>query len=216
VLIVEDHALLTEVLALAMRLQGFEEVHTAPPDDTSPETVLALAAEVRPEVVLLDLHLGGRLGIPMIGPLIDGGARVLILTGSQDRDLLAECLEAGAAGLFDKSQPFDNLMSIISDAAIGLTVLKPSAREELLAELRGRRRDERDRQALFESLSRREREVLMALVDGRSAEDIAASLGVSVATVRTHIQSVLRKLGVNSQLAAVALARRSGWVTDEV
>lgn len=216
VLIVEDHAILTEALAAALRLEGFDELATLTGAALTVEQVVDEADRVKPDVVLLDLHLGeDRLGIPMIRPLVERGATVLMLTASKERELLAECLEAGASGLFDKAQPFDQLVEYVRDAAQGITVLKPMAREELLAELRTGRSRRLDRMAPFEQLTTREAEVLAALCDGRVAEEIAASQTLSVATVRSHIRAVLTKLGVNSQLAAVALARRAGWPEGE-
>jgi DNA-binding NarL/FixJ family response regulator len=124
---------------------------------------------------------------------------------------LAACLEAGADGVFDKSRPLDDLVAVLHDAALGRTVLRPEARDELLGELRRQRSEHEERLAPFRQLTSREEEVLKAICDGLSAEAIAAQQFVSVATVRSHIKSVLNKLGVNSQLAAVALVRRSGW-----
>ena len=210
VLIVEGHQLLADVLALALRLQGFVEVETC--RDLTLEGVVGTAARVRPDVVLLDLHPSDRTtAVPMVKPLVRRGATVLILAGSQARPLLAECLEAGAAGIFDKQQPFDRLVGLLDEVDRGHTPLSPAARAELIEELRARRRAEHDLLAPFERLTTRERAVLRALIDGRSAETIALEGTVSVATVRTQIRSILQKLGANSQLAAVAIARRAGW-----
>jgi DNA-binding NarL/FixJ family response regulator len=84
-------------------------------------------------------------------------------------------------------------------------------RQELLAALRQQRAADRERLEVFERLTPREAKVLAALMDGKSAEQIATETYVSITTVRTHIRSTLSKLAVNSQLAAVALARRAGW-----
>ena len=211
VLIVEDHAILSQSLAMELRLEGIDDVelHT---EDFSEAAVLAAVERIGPDVMLLDLHLGeGRLGIPLIAPVKALGASVLMLTASTDRVMLAQCLEAGADGLFNKSKPFDALVSLVRDAALGVTVLKPTVREELLAELREQRRESAAAKAPFAELTKREADVFALVVEGLSADEIAVRQQVTVATVRSHIQSVLRKLGVNSQLAAVALARRAGW-----
>lgn len=210
-LIVEDHPILSQSLATALRLEGIGEVEVNS-DDLTADGVIAAVDRFRPTVVLLDLHLGDdRLGIPLIQPLRERGVTVLMLTASTDRVMLAQCLEAGAEGLFNKAQPFDALVALVRDAALGNTVLQPAARAELLAELREARHASKEALALFASLTIREAQVLGALVEGKSADEIAQAEVVSVATVRSHIQSVLRKLGVNSQLAAVALAHRAGW-----
>lgn len=215
VLIVEDHPILSESLATALRVAGIDEVQVHG-DDLGADAVSEVADGFRATVVLLDLHLGDdRLGIPLIGPLAERGIAVLMLTASTDRILLAQCLEAGAAGLFNKAQPFDSLVALVRDAAVGRTVLQPAARQELLAELREERRNSKEAFAPFATLTPRESDVLEALLAGRSADEIAHQEVVSVATVRSHIQAVLRKLGVNSQLAAVALAHRAGWPGSE-
>ena len=212
VLIVEDHALLNEALSLALRLEGFEEILIIDPAEQSDDAVVAAARRFRPEVVLLDLHLGGdRLAIPLIAPLGELGAQVLMLTAEGDHILLARCLEAGADGIFEKSQAFSDLICYVTDAALGRTVLRPAAREALLAELREHRESAVERLSAFDRLTDREAAVLAAIVEGNSADEIAATQFVAVSTVRTHIRAVLDKLGVNSQLAAVALARRADW-----
>lgn len=213
VLIVDDHEILTEALALALRLEGFEEVAVA--GDISPDGVLEAVEKADADIVLLDLHLGGSgSGVALIAPLVAWGARVLILTAEQAPHLLAECLEAGATGLFDKVQPFDNLAHMIRDTALGRTVLQPAARDQLVAALRQHRAEESARLEAFSRLTDRESDVLRLLLDGRTADEIAAAQSVSISTVRGHIRLILQKLGVNSQLAAVVLAHRAGWGAD--
>lgn len=210
VLIVDDHKVLTEALALALRMEGFENVAVA--GDLSSDGVLEAAEKAKAEIVLLDLHLGGSgSGVALIAPLVAWGARVLILTAEQAPHLLAQCLEAGATGLFDKVQPFDHLAHLIRDAAEGRTVLEPAARDQLVGALRQHRTQETGRLQAFSRLTARENDVLRLLLDGRSADEIAAALSVSMSTVRGHIRLILQKLGVNSQLAAVVLAHRAGW-----
>jgi two-component system, NarL family, nitrate/nitrite response regulator NarL len=209
-LLVEDHALLAEALSLAMRLDGFD-VHVVNPEDLGADAVLDAARELEPEVVLLDLHLGGAgLSIGLVPPLVGLGARVLMLTASSDEVLLARCIEAGADGVFFKGHPFEELTAFVTDAASGRAVIGQEAREHLLAVL-----DDAERsRALPDGLDRltaRESAVLAALVEGKTAEEIASEQFVALSTVRSHIRSILMKLGVNSQLAAVAMARRANW-----
>jgi DNA-binding NarL/FixJ family response regulator len=212
VLVVDDHELFSELMVHALRLAGFDDATCVEPRTLDLESTLTKVADVRPDVVLLDLLLGpAGVSTHYIGPLRELGATVLVLTASEDAALLAECVEAGAAGVFSKACPFAELIEVLTDAVRGETVLSPTAREELLDVLHRRRADERTRVEPFERLTQREGEVLRALVKGRAAEEIAASDGVSVTTVRAQIRAVLQKLGVNSQLAAVALARRAGW-----
>jgi DNA-binding NarL/FixJ family response regulator len=212
VLIVEDHVLLAESLALALRLRGFADVDITDASELDLEAILGLVVGGSHDIVLLDLFLGpAGASIPLIPPLVERGMVVLVLTASHDRVLLARCLEAGAHGVFDKAQPFDDLVTWLSDAMLGRVTMRPAARDALLAELDEHRRQSDEVGSLFDRLTERERAVLVAIVDGATADEIATREFIAVSTVRSHIRSILDKLGVNSQLAAVALARRSGW-----
>jgi len=208
-LLVEDHALLSQTLGVALRAEGFE---VESPPDLSAGAVLAHADAVRPDVVLLDLELGpGLSGVPVIRPLCEQGFEVVVVTGTGDHRLLGECLEAGASGIFQKSRPFTELVEAIRIALGHRPVTSATAREQLLREMRDGRAAEQATAEPFERLTPREREVLQLLADGRSAEKIAAELFVSLSTVRTQVRAILMKLDVNSQLEAVAMARRAGW-----
>ncbi len=209
VLVVEDHQLLAQTLELALRMKGVAAQWVG---GVGPSEVLSTAAALQPELVLLDLDLGGAAsGLDLIEPLRAGGAAVLMLTGVTDRVRLAECIEAGAIGIVPKDLPLDQVVEAITETVNERPPLTRCARDELLAELRRHREEERRRLAPFERLSATERAVLRALVDGHAAEAIAADRYVSIATVRSQIRGILRQLGVNSQLEAVAAARRAGW-----
>lgn len=208
VLLVEDHAIIKQALALALKRSGIE-VEAAV--DLSPSAVLELARSFRPDVVLLDFWLGEGDSLPMIGPLRELGALVVILTGTTDRRVLGECIEAGALGVVAKSESLDRLATAIEDAVRGSAVMRPADKEDLVEAARAGRLEEHERLAPFAKLSAKERQVLAHLMEGRSAEDIARVEYVSMATVRSQIRAILQKLNVNSQLAAVALAQRVGW-----
>jgi DNA-binding NarL/FixJ family response regulator len=207
-LIVDDHDLLVQTLRAALEAEGYD-VRCAP--SVAAGDVLDDATASHPDVVLLDLGLGEASGLPLIEPLSRLGATVVIVTGETDRLRLAECVEAGAVGVVSKSAEFDAFLDAIDEAATLGSLLSPHQREELLSELRRQRAEDRDRLRRFERLTRREREVLAQLVEGRSAEAIAETSVVALSTVRSQIRAVLTKLGVNSQLAAVALARQVRW-----
>jgi DNA-binding NarL/FixJ family response regulator len=210
VLIVEDHELLAGTMAMALRQQGLE-VHAAA--GPSPAAVVDLARKLAPQLVLLDLDLGSTMGsgLDLIRPLIQTGARVVMVTGVDDRARLGACIEAGAAGVVSKATEFSVLIDTVQRAIDGLPLLREDERLALLNEARDRRRADHDRLAPFDTLSPKEQAVLVHLLAGESAETIAEKTYVSLATVRSHIRAILLKLGVNSQLAAVALARNAGW-----
>ena len=208
VLVVEDHAVLTHSLCIALRVDGHEPHVASGLDDRA---VLAAADAFEADVVLLDLHLGdGRTSISMIGPLVTTGHRVLVLTGVADEALHGAALDAGADGVVTKGESLEHLSATLRDLADGHSVMRPARREELIERSR-RRREITERLA---TLSRKERDVLFALSEGLSADAIAEQQFVSLGTVRSHIRSILRKLGVSSQLAAVVTARKAGWTPD--
>lgn len=209
VLIIDDHSLIAQGLSLTLRSEGLVVYVTTEPER---ELVLALARVHRPALALVDLQFSANSfeGLELIEPL-SSMTSVLVLTGVTDPAVLGTCLERGAIGIASKSEPFDRLLERIERALNGEPVLTLREREDLLSAARQRRTEEARRTAAFGSLSGREREVLEHLARGFAADVIAERTFVSVATVRTHIQAILRKLDVNSQLAAVALVHTAGW-----
>jgi len=210
VLVVDDHELLSDTVAVALRQYGIE-VHTAA--GPSAAVVVDAARALAPVLVLLDLDLGPQLGsgLDLIEPLLQVGGRGVMGTGSTDRARLGACVEAGATGVVSKAAGFETLIDMVRRAAEGAPLLTEGQRLAYLDELRQHQRADTERLAPFRSLSPREQAVLARLVAGEPAEAIAARTYVSLATVRTHIRSILTKLGVKSQLAAVAMVRESGW-----
>lgn len=210
VLIIDDHEVLAEALTAALRSQGFavEATNADPPSELP-----SLLRRLQPDVVLLDLWLGAAVGsgLGLIPAITATEARVVVLTASEDTVLLASCVEAGAFDLASKTEPFSSVLAKVQGASAGTGGLSQPDRAALLAELRLARSADAKRLAPFEALTARERQVLLALVAGRAAQDIATSIPVSLATVRTQIRGILTKLNMPNQLAAVALARRAGW-----
>ena len=207
--IVDDHELLAQSLALAFSRDGIEAVVLAP---TSDAEILDAITSTGPALVLLDLMLGA-LGasLPLIEPIRALGADVVIMTGEENPIAWAECYEAGASDVVSKSEAFATLVDRISAIAAGQRVHTEARRAEFLGMLRDHRQSETVRLEPFERLTAREREVLAYLLEGVAAEEIADRTFVALATVRSHIRAILTKLGVNSQLAAVAAARHARW-----
>lgn len=210
-LIVEDHELLAESLALSLRAQGYQV--TVAPAAAGYDAVLASVEQEKPEVVLLDLHLAEEVGsaLPLIPRFSEAAIRVVMVTGVTDEVELGMCIEAGAIGVVSKAVPFETLLEQIERVLQGERIMSESEREHLLERLRQARATERQRLEPFTTLTPREQTVLGLLLDGHQAERIAEECFVSMATVRSQIRAILQKLGVNSQLAAVAMARRAGW-----
>ncbi len=207
-LLVEDHAIIKQALGLALQQKGMTVEAAA---DLDPDAVVKLAEDFRPDVVLLDFYLGEADSLPMIGPLRDLGAIVVVLTGTTDPRSLGACIEAGAVGIVSKGESLDRLAQAIADALAGTSVMRPADREALVEAARRAHADDEERLAPFASLTPRERQVLAHLMQGQSAEDVSRIEYVSLATVRSQIRGILQKLDVNSQLAAVTMAQQAGW-----
>jgi DNA-binding NarL/FixJ family response regulator len=210
VAVVDDHALLAETLAEVLGMLGHQA--TAVPVDTVRSIIERIRAQ-QPAVALVDYHLGS-LGTSeeLIAALTDDGVRVIVLTADGARVTAARCIHAGALAVLGKGTSTDTLVEAIAGAAADLPLLDDSTRYELAAELRSEERRRTNRLAPFERLTPREREVLAMMCDGLNAAEMAEASYVSLATVRSQIRAVLLKLGVGTQLAAVAAAHRAGWV----
>jgi diguanylate cyclase (GGDEF)-like protein len=210
VLIVDDTNLVAEALMTSLQQHGFG--HVALARCVTADGVISAADDFGPDVALVDSELSGTAtSLSLIRTLNEMGIVVVMLTRTDEPERSARCLEAGAVGIFDKSRALEDLMVLLADAAMGRTVLQPASRDALLAVVRSQREEAERRLAPFRLLTSREQAVLAALMDGKTAEVIAKEHNVSVATIRTQIRAVLQKLGVKSQLGAVALAIRAEW-----
>lgn len=209
VVIVDDHELIAAALTSELLARGYGARPCPVLDD---DRIVQVVREVQPSVVLLDLALGrGRSSLSLIAPLKRTGANVIILSATTDAIRLAECIEAGADALLSKGGRIDDVVEAIERLVPGGSPERPTSHERLLNHLDEHRERRRLALAPFQRLTRREQEVLVALTDGKTADAIAKETVTSVRTVRGHIQAVLDKLGVRSQLAAVAKARSAGW-----
>jgi DNA-binding NarL/FixJ family response regulator len=199
VVLVEDHDMVAEAMALAMqRADDIEIVARA----RSIATALTEVRRFTPDVVLLDRRLPDGDAIDAIGALSEFGARVLMLTGEATSTVAARVAEAGGAGLLLKSAGLDELEDAVRRVAEGEAVFGAEFLAGVLSRLTGRTRSA--------TLTARERQALGLLADGASTAEVAERLGVAVNTARNHVQRVLEKLGARSKLEAVAIARKEG------
>jgi DNA-binding NarL/FixJ family response regulator len=203
VLIVDDHPVVRAGLLTLLAARSEIEVVAQAGDGA---TALLAAAEHQPDVVLCDLRLGEGLdGVAITRALVSGPAprpAVLILTTYDNDADIVRAVEAGAAGYLLKDAPLDEIVSAIVGAAAGETVLSPSMTQRVVATIRTRRA----------GLSERELEALRLVADGLSNKEIARTMFVSEATVKTHLNHAFGKLRVTSRTAAVAAARAAGLV----
>lgn len=139
---------------------------------------------------------------------------VVIALCRRDPVTAARWVEAGANAVVTEDSPVDELVDVIERVSSGQQVIGVSVREGLLTHLRNHRQVQSERSASFSSLTRRESQVLRDLALGMTPEEVARTSYVSLNTVRSQIRGVLAKLAVNSVVAAVAMAYRSGWMSE--
>jgi DNA-binding NarL/FixJ family response regulator len=202
VLVVDDQALVACSIALALR--GYGMAAAAVP----PGRVVELADRNAPAggLVLLDLDRAND-AVAVVTALCRAGWRVLLVTGTAAETAVAMAVAAGASGRVHKSRPLEELVRAATMVAGGQPVMSDVERTRLrtvaeAAQLAARR--DRDR---WSRLTPREREIVDRIAAGRRPAAIADEFVVSLATVRSHIRSILAKLGVGSQLEVAALAR---------
>ena len=209
IIIIDDHPLLVAALRIELERSGLQVRQLDPADGT--DQILAVVDAESPDCAVVDLGMpipGG--GLSLIAPIAKRDTRVVVLTGESDLRLLAEASGAGAEAVLSKSEPLGEIVETILQVASG-QVVRTSQRAELAVELQRLMAEREEREAAFAELSPREQQVLAGLMDGRAPATLAEQNYVSVATVRSQIKSVLGKLGVSSQLQAVAMAHRSQW-----
>lgn len=212
VLIVEDHTLFAEAMELALNLEGYAVRRLAVADSSSPQALLSAVVRMAPRVALLDLDLG-RMGdgVRLITPMVKVGVNVVVVTASTDRARWGECLMHGARTVLTKSQPLNDILATVRRINQGFPVLDHEEREALIHHWRERSQERGDFHTRLALLTPREGAVLGELMRGQTVRDIANASVVSEATVRTQVKSILAKLQVSSQLAAVGLANSAGW-----
>ena len=168
----------------------------------------------RPDVLVMDIRMPVMDGIAATREVLAAGlaTRVLILTTYDLDEYVYEALRAGAAGFMLKATPADRLVDAIEVVAAGEALLAPSLTQRLIAEHVRRPPPSTGVPAELQELTDREREVLALVARGLSNDEISASLVVTLATVKTHINRILAKLGLSSRAQAVVTAYETGLV----
>lgn len=213
ILLVDDHLAIAQALASAFRDAGFEHVEFLARGDLDVSAACRAAERMGATVALVDLDLGDAgSGLAFVPALTEAGVRTVVFTASNAAGDLAASVRAGAVGFLNKSEPFDVIIGYVERAAAGEVLIATERRAELLALAEARDTETRDRTMRLDSLTDRERQVLALLAAGRTPKEIAKRQGTAVGTVRNQIKAIRAKLGVQSQLAAVALAREARFV----
>ena len=211
VLVIDDHTLFRRgLMALLATQDGLQVVGEA--GDAG--EALRRAAELRPDIILLDHHLPGVNGVDLIESLIAAapGVRVLMLTVSEESETLTQALRLGAHGYLLKTVDSDMLVTAIERALQGQSTVSPEMTGKLVNAFRSQPdtaapAPEADPLTL---LSPREREILHEIAAGASNKEIARTLAIAETTVKIHVQHILRKLNLTSRVqAAVLLSARA-------
>jgi two-component system nitrate/nitrite response regulator NarL len=225
ILVVDDHTLFRRGLtALLARDPGLTVVG----DAADAGQALRKAAELQPDVILLDNHLPGVNGVDALPSLLEAapGACILMLTVSEDEHDLAAALKGGASGYLLKTMEGDALTAAVHRAFQGDSIIAPEMMGKLIAAYKNTNvKPEPAATALSQSstaktstatelamasLSPRELDILRGIARGASNKEIARDHGIVETTVKIHVQHVLRKLGVSSRVHAAVMATEQG------
>jgi two-component system response regulator DevR len=204
VMIVEDHQVVAEGLAALINDQDDMKVigHSG-----SVAESIARAAELKPDLVLIDYRLTDGTGADAASGIrqMRPEAKLIFLTREDSDAARFAALEAGASAFIHKSRAAQGVVEAIRAVAQGRSLFTPRTIAQLLS-------SRREVDAQLERLTPREKEVLRMMAEGTSSREIAAKLGISYTTVRTHIRSLGGKLGVHSKLEAIVKARELALV----
>ena len=201
VAVVDDHTTFSDLLCLALNAEDdLECVGTA----ADRAATLTMVRDVRPDIVVMDVQLGGDDGVEVTAELTSRheDLRVVILTAHASRDLMRRAIAARACGLLPKNGALPDLLRTLRSARRGGFVVDPHLFQSLL---------EKPEDPL-PALTPRELMVLRQLASGKDTATVARQLGLSVHTCRGYVKSLLVKLDAHSQLEAVAIAIRRGIV----
>ena len=209
ILLVDDHPLTRSALAGLLRQHGFDVVGEA----SDGEEAIEAAARLAPDLILLDLSMPGLDGLSAL-PRLRAAApdcEVVVLTASGTEENLLGAIRGGAAGYLLKSEPPERIVDFLRGVAQGEAALSGAVARRLLEQVReGGGRSSGVPDSIAATLSARELEVLLLLDDHLGTDEIAKRLFISEHTVRSHVKSLLRKLGVSSRreaLEALSIAR---------
>jgi DNA-binding NarL/FixJ family response regulator len=210
-LVADDHQVVREGFAALLGTQADMTVVASAADGAE---AVALSAEHRPDVVLMDVRMPEMDGIEatrQIAAASEDGPRILILTTFDLDDYVYDALQAGASGFLLKDVPAETLFEAVRVIAGGEALLAPTITRRLIAEF-ARQRPRQVRPEALSELTPRETEILGLVAEGLSNREIAERLVLSDETVKTHVSHVLRKLGLRDRAQAVVVAYETGLV----
>ena len=208
ILVVDDHTLFRQGIVGLLESQGDLEVVGQAANGNE---ALAAAAQLSPDVVLMDISMPGTSGLTAAVEIKSRipNANVLILTIHDREDYLYQALRAGASGYVLKGADIHDLLDAVRSAYRGEVYLYPTATKALVADYLRRARAGEDR-AGYDGLTDREREILHLIAQGKTTPEIAAELTLSPHTVQSHRDHIMTKLGLHSRAALIKYAIEKG------
>ena len=211
VLLADDHQMMREGLKALLEKTNRMTVVGEAEDGKS---TVSLAARLAPNVVVMDVAMPGLNGIEAARKIrkANPSARIIALSGHADRRLVREMLMAGASGYVLKNRACEELIHAIEEVMQGRTYLSPEVTQGVV-DTYVRNTPKPGENPAFATLTDREREVLQLLAEGRSTKEMAGELAVSVKTVETHRQNIMRKLQLFSVAELTKYAIREGVTT---
>lgn len=204
-LIADDHPMMREALLTALAEEPDMEVVG---EASNGIEAIDLAKDCSPDVILMDLLMPGMDGLEAIGRIVEANrqAKILVVTSLEDEDKVLAAVQAGALGYFPKTAPRLYLLEAIRKVADGVPYLPSDIMLKLFKSVRGIKVPSSGRSAVDEPLTSRQGEILALLGEGRSDREIAKTLHLEETTVRSHVHSILQRLGVENRAQAVAYA----------
>ena len=202
-LIADDHPMMREALLTALAEEADIEIVS---EASNGIEALKLAEEYRPDVILMDLLMPGMDGLEAIGRILEANpqAKILVVTSLEDEDKVLAAVQAGALGYFPKTAPRLYLLEAIRKVADGIPYLPAGIAQKLFKGIRAMRAPARS--AVDEPLTTRQEEILALIGEGRSDQEIAKTLHLEEATVRSHVHNILQRLGMETRAQVVAYA----------
>lgn len=204
VLLADDHGVVREGLRVLLERVGFQVVAEA----CDGREALTKASALRPDVAVVDVAMPLLNGIDVTRALRKEGLRtkVILLTFHTERQYVAAAFEAGVSGYVVKTQASADLVRALHEIARGRSYVSPAVGD--VGDLAGLRLSKRR-----DTLTRREREVLQLVAEGKSTKEAAAILGVSVKTADTHRTHIMTKLDIHDTAGLVRYAIREGLIS---
>jgi DNA-binding NarL/FixJ family response regulator len=202
VAIVDDHPVVSDGIAANLRADPEIEVVAT---GASAESAVTIAERDRPDVLVLDLELGGRSGLDIMAAVKAASprTRIVVFSAYAGEERVATAFERGADSYVLKGTPSDELVAVVRSVAQGGSRIPAEIAEQLARAVRIPRRDR---------LTEREREILALLADGLANRAVAERLGIAERTVKFHVGEILARLGATNRAQAVAIAKARGIV----